>query len=47
MPSVEFEDKDLLTAIQNETGYDMSDMVVVKKEIVDNKVKVVYRPKRS
>ena len=46
MPSVEFEDKDLLNAIENETDLDMSDMFIVKKEIVDNKLKVFYRPKR-
>lgn len=47
MPSVEFEDKDLLNAIQNETGLDMEDMIVVKKEIVDDKLKIVYRPRRE
>lgn len=47
MPSVEFEDKDLLRAIQNGTGFDTSDMFIVKKEIVNNKLKVFYRPKRG
>ena len=47
MPSVEFEDKDLLNAIQNETGLDMEEMIVVKKEIVDDKLKIVYRPRRG
>lgn len=46
MPTVEFEDKDLLNAIQNETNLDMSDMFIVKKEIIDNKLKVFYRPIR-
>jgi len=47
MPSVEFEDKDLLTAIQNETNLDMTDMVIIKKELIADKLKVFYRPRRK
>ena len=46
MPKVEFEDKDLLTAIGNETNHDMTDMIIIKKEIVNDKLVVFYRPKR-
>lgn len=46
MPSVDFEDEDLLKTIQNETGFDMTNMFIVKKEIIDNKVRVFYKPKR-
>jgi len=38
---------DMFDAIQNATGHDMTDMIVVKKEIVDDKVKVVYKLKRD
>ena len=47
MPSVEFEDKDLLEAIQNETNLDMSKMIIIKKEIIDNKLRIFYRPNRK
>ena len=47
MPNVEFKDKDLLNAIQQETGFDMTDMVIIKKELIDDKLKVFYRPRRQ
>jgi len=44
MPEVELEDKDLLNAVQNETGLDMTDMVILKKEIVNNRLRFFYKP---
>lgn len=44
IPSVEFEDDDLLKSVQNETGFDMTDMKIINKSIVNNKLKIFYRP---
>ena len=46
MPTVTFEDDDLLNAIENETRLDMTNMIIIKKEIVNDKLVVFYRPKR-
>lgn len=49
MPNAKFSDNDLLKSIQILTGFDMTNMMVVKKTIneYNGEVEVFYRPKKQ
>ena len=46
MPEAEFNDSDLLRAIERETGFDMTNMIIISKKIINDKLNVIYRCNR-